>query len=73
MVTFEPDGTPRQSVIPDDLYNFQPANYLQVPHKRYSAGIFGSYEMNNGFEWYLETGFARNEGGQDLRVRPPSS
>jgi outer membrane receptor protein involved in Fe transport len=70
VVTFDPDGTPRQAVAPDDLYNFQPANYLQIPHQRYSAGVFGSYEMSNGFEWYLETGFARNESGRELASVP---
>ena len=69
-VTFEPDGTPRQVQFPEELYNFQPANYLQVPHTRYTAGILGSFEMSNGFEWYLETGFARNESGQELASVP---
>lgn len=70
VVTFEPDGTPRQAVAPDDLYNFQPANYLQVPHQRYTAGVLGSYEMSNGFEWYLETAFARNEGSREFAPVP---
>jgi outer membrane receptor protein involved in Fe transport len=66
VVTFNPDGTPRQAMVPDDLYNFLPANYLQIPHQRYTAGVLGSYEMNNGFEWYLESSFARNESGQEF-------
>ena len=67
---FNPDGTPREFLGPDDRYNFQPANYLQIPHKRYSGGLFGSYEMDSGFEWYLESGFARNESGRELAPVP---
>ena len=58
-ITFEPDGTPRPASFPDDAYNFQPANYLQIPHTRYSAGLFGTWEMNNGYEWYVEASYAR--------------
>ena len=67
---FNPDGTPREHLGAADRYNFQPANYLQVPLERYSAGIFGSWEMSNGYEWYLESGFARNEGGRELAPVP---
>jgi len=69
-VTFNPDGTPRQWVYPDDLYNYAPANYLQLPHKRYSAGIFANYEMPNGFEWYIETGVAQNEASRRFAPVP---
>jgi len=68
--TFEPDGTPRLFNSPDDLYNFQPANYLQVPHDRYAGGLFATWEMDNGYEWYVESNFNRNKGAQELAPVP---
>jgi len=69
-VTFNADGTPRSFINPDDLYNFQPVNYLQVPMERYSAGLFTTYELNSGYELYLESTFAANEVAQELAPVP---
>jgi outer membrane receptor protein involved in Fe transport len=68
--TFLPNGDPREMLFPDDFYNFQPANYLQVPHDRYSTGVFATWEMSSGYEWYLEASFARNEGAKELASVP---
>src|SRR5690606_37902379 len=38
-VAFNPDGTPREYRVPDDLYNYAPPNYLQVPLERYHGGL----------------------------------
>ena len=69
-ITFNPDGTPRPFIDPDDVYNFQPANYLQVPLERYTGGVLASWEMDNGYEWYLESNFTRNEGARELAPVP---
>jgi outer membrane receptor protein involved in Fe transport len=69
-VTFNADGTPRTFIDPDDRYNFQPVNYLQVPLERYTAGVLASYELSSGFELYLESTFADNSGQQELAPVP---
>lgn len=69
-VTFDPDGTPRNFVDPDDLYNFAPVNYLQVPMERYSAGLFATFELDSGFELYLESLFADNAVASELAPVP---
>ena len=69
-VTFNADGTPRTFIDPDDRYNYQPVNYLQLPMERYSAGLFSTYELSSGFELYLESTFAYNELAQELAPVP---
>lgn len=69
-VTFNADGTPREFVDPDDLYNYAPVNYLQVPLERNSIGLFGHYDFINGLGGYYEATFVRNEPGQNLAPVP---
>jgi outer membrane receptor protein involved in Fe transport len=69
-VIFEPDGTPREALLPEDFYNYAPANYLQIPLTRTAAGIMGHYEFSESVEGYAELGFARNEPGQRLAPLP---
>jgi outer membrane receptor protein involved in Fe transport len=69
-VTFDPDGRPRAFVEPDDRYNYAPVNYLQVPLERYSAGLFATYELDSGFELYLESTFADNMVAAELAPVP---
>jgi len=67
---FNPDGTPRAFINPDDQYNFAPLNYLQTPLERYSAGIFGTLEVSENYELYLETSYANNKSAQELAPVP---
>jgi outer membrane receptor protein involved in Fe transport len=68
--TFDPDGTPRAFIEPDDFYNFQEVNYLQTPLTRYTGGVMATFELTNGYEVYLESGFSRNESAQELAPVP---
>jgi outer membrane receptor protein involved in Fe transport len=68
--TFDPDGTPRASVAREDFYNFQEVNYLQTPLTRYSGGVMATFELNNEYEVYLESGFSHNESAQELAPVP---
>jgi outer membrane receptor protein involved in Fe transport len=63
--TFDPNGIPRAFIEPDDRYNFAPVNYLQTPLTRYTGGVMATFELNNGYELYLESGFSRNESAQE--------
>jgi len=69
-VTFRPDGTPREFVWPDDLYNYQPVNYLQIPLTRYAVGAMGHYDLSQNFEGYFEASFIRNDSSNNLAPVP---
>jgi len=69
-IMFTPDGVPVEYVFPDDLYNYAPVNYMQVPLNRYSGGIFGHHALNDRFETYYELTFTRTEGQQNLAPVP---
>jgi outer membrane receptor protein involved in Fe transport len=65
-VTWEPDGTLRAFVFPDDLWNFQPFNYLQTPLSRETIGMFGKIPLSDSWEAYFEAAYARNEAASTL-------
>ena len=69
-VSFTPEGLPVEWVFPDDLYNFAPVNYLQVPLERISGGMLLNYEFGNGLETYAELTYTRNTGRQNLAPVP---
>jgi outer membrane receptor protein involved in Fe transport len=69
-VTFNPDGTPREFIYPDDWYNYAPVNYLQIPLNRLALGMMGHYDLSDRFEAYLEASFIRNEPAQNLAPVP---
>ena len=50
------DGT---AFVPRDglLYNYAPPNHYQRPDERWTAGMFGHYEVNESFEGYAEFQF----------------
>jgi len=49
--TFAPGGGFNNST---SLYNFGPTNYYQRPDRRYTAGFFANYEINDAIKPYLE-------------------
>jgi outer membrane receptor protein involved in Fe transport len=55
---------------PQDLYNFAPDNYLQLPQERYLIGAYGHYEFTDGIEAYSELSFVRNEVATELAPTP---
>ncbi|MGI9223023.1 MAG: TonB-dependent receptor domain-containing protein [Woeseiaceae bacterium] len=65
-VMFNPDGTPREFVEPDDRYNFSPVSNLQVPLNRLTIGLMGNFDLSERFEAYLEASFVSNELTQRL-------
>jgi outer membrane receptor protein involved in Fe transport len=58
---FDADGNPREFIFPDDLYNFAPANFLQLPLQRYHGGLFLSYDLTDRSELYGEASYSRSE------------
>jgi len=69
-ITFEPDGTPRPFVQGVDQYNFQPANYLQVPLERESAALFGRLRLTDSVEAFGEALFSRTTSTSQLAPSP---
>lgn len=69
-IRFTDDGVPIQYVFPDDLYNYAPVNYLQIPLERYSGSIFGNHSINSQLDAYYELTYTRNEGRQNLAPVP---
>ena len=70
LLTWNPDGTPRASNPSTDLYNYAPVNYLQIPLRRFTAGIQANYGFSDNFETYIEASFARNESKLNLAASP---
>lgn len=59
--TFDGNGVPREFVRPQDLYNYQPVNYLQIPLIRYMGGLMLNYDLTSRLRTYLETSLSRNK------------
>jgi len=72
-VTWNPDGTPRAFVDPDDRYNYAPINYIQTPLTRYAGGLMATFSVFDDFEAYFEASHTRNEARQTLAEAPAQS
>ncbi len=68
--TFDADGNPREFIWPDDLYNYAPANYLQIPMDRQAFGLFANYELSDKLESYLEASYTRTDPEQNFAPVP---
>jgi outer membrane receptor protein involved in Fe transport len=53
-----------------ELYNYAPANYLQIPQERYLLGGYADYEFADGHEFYTEVSFVNNRVAQELAATP---
>jgi len=69
-VTWDPDGTPRDFVFPDDHYNYAPVNYIQTPLTRYSGGVMATISVFDDFEAYFEASYTENQARQTLAPAP---
>lgn len=63
VLTWNPDGTPRAFLIPDDLYNYYQDTNLQNPLERVALGILGQVPISASWEAYFEVNYARNQAG----------
>jgi outer membrane receptor protein involved in Fe transport len=67
---FAPAGGLRPYQTPQDLYNYAPINYLQIPQERYLLGGNASYEVNNSLEVYGEVSYVNNRVATELAPTP---
>jgi iron complex outermembrane receptor protein len=58
---FDTDGNPREFIYPDDLYNYAPANFLQLPLRRYHGGFFLNYDLTDRSELYGEASYSHSD------------
>lgn len=67
-LTFEPDGTPRPFIVPDDFFNFAPFNYIQVPLDRTAVNVFLDYDLTTNLRIYSEYMFV--DSSQAIELAP---
>lgn len=65
-----PGGPVRNAVQPQDLYNYAPVNYLQLPQERFLLGGYGEFEITEGLIPFVEVAFANNRVQQELAATP---
>ena len=71
-IGFLPDDSgmnARPFVVPDDLFNFAPDNFLQVPLERWSVSAFSHYDFHEKATGYMEASFSSN---RSVREQAPS-
>lgn len=66
---YETPGVSRRRVG-TDVYNFAPANLLQVPQERYTIGGYADYDFSNGHTAYVEATFVNNRVANELAATP---
>ncbi|MFT2091343.1 TonB-dependent receptor domain-containing protein [Paraglaciecola sp. 2405UD69-4] len=67
---FLPDGSGATFVSPDDLFNYAPDNFLQLPQERLAVNGFGHFDITDDHRLYAEVGFNRNTVPQELAPTP---
>ena len=53
-----------------DTYNYQPANYLYTPQKRYSSFLTGNYDISEKYSTYFEVSYTNRQSDQKLAPTP---
>lgn len=53
------------------VYNYGPLNHYQRPDERYTAGVFGRYQLNEHVETYTELSFMDNQ--TNAQIAPSGS
>jgi outer membrane receptor protein involved in Fe transport len=70
-VVFRTPGTGTPTTA-DDIYNYAPANYLQLPQERFLVGGFADYEISPYATVFGEVTFVNNRVQQELAATPVS-
>jgi iron complex outermembrane recepter protein len=55
---------------PEDLYNYQPSNYLFTPSQRYNAFAKGHYDLAKGAKVFFEGLYLNRQSDQQLAPEP---
>lgn len=65
-IRFEPDGTAVPYNTPQDLYNYSPPNYMQIPQERYMVMGMAHYDIADRAQIYGEYVATKNEVDREL-------
>jgi iron complex outermembrane receptor protein len=60
----------RPFIVPDDLYNFQPENFLYTPASRFNAYSAGSFKLLPEVAAFFQMSFLHRESNQRLASEP---
>jgi outer membrane receptor protein involved in Fe transport len=71
--TLDGAGGYRPFVSPDDLYNYQPINYLYTPSARYNLYSSGAYKLTPEVETFFEGSYMNRTSDQQLAPEPFSN
>jgi outer membrane receptor protein involved in Fe transport len=71
--TVNESGGFRPFLTPDDLYNFQPVNYLYTPSARYNLYSAGSYKLRREVSTFFEGSYMNRKSDQQLAPEPFSN
>jgi iron complex outermembrane receptor protein len=71
--TINESGGFRPFLTPDDLYNFQPINYLYTPSARYNLYSAGSYRLRPEISTFFEGSYMNRKSDQQLAPEPFSN
>ncbi|MDJ0939512.1 MAG: TonB-dependent receptor [Woeseiaceae bacterium] len=61
LFSFDPDGTPRPFIEPDDLFNQAAETALRAPMERYSANLFSHLDIGESNRLSLELMYTHSE------------
>jgi outer membrane receptor protein involved in Fe transport len=68
--TSDGNGGFRPFVAPDDLYNYQPVNYLYTPSSRYNVYSAGTYKLIPEVSTFFEASYLNRTSDQQLAPEP---
>lgn len=72
-IVFNEDGTIRPFILTgqeNDLYNYAPVNYIQLPQERHQFTALGQFEINEHAEVYARAMFTDSRVPQQLAPTP---
>ncbi len=72
-IGFIPDDSGRNArpfKSPEDLFNFAPDNFLQVPLERWAISAFGHYDFDEKAVGYVEASFSNNRVNREQAPSP---
>lgn len=60
-ITFDSSGNPLAFANPQDLYNYGPPSYMQIPYNRFEAHFASDYKILPSVDAYADLTYLRNE------------
>jgi iron complex outermembrane recepter protein len=71
-ITFDSNGNPLAFQNPQNLYNYGPPSYLQVPYNRFETHLSTDYKLSSFADGYLAATFMRQNSDTNAAPAPVS-